>query len=445
MKKSFTKTIHLGVFSSALLLISWGCSDKKEAVEEYDPSQPVELTDYYPTEGGVATQMILNGKNFGTDISKINVYVNGFPATVVSSNGEKIYVICPRKPGEGNEESQIICDVEVEIGGKRLSYNTPFIYTIKTVVTTVCGTPGKMDDEVTTGTLAQTIITHPTYLAIDADNNMIVSLRNNNSYYNNNKVILVNEDEDQSRLLIPDTGAPLNQPCMLDNGTTVYIPTDNGDDFWVMSSENMWSPMKQNLKPAQGQSSITIDFKHSFAMCTVDGYMYFRPKNGILYKFDPATNLTQLIDNNLMSSSDCYMTFSKKNPNMLYMAYTNSNNIYSYDIKSKSHKLIAGSASGTPGYLDGNGNTALFNEPRQLILDENDDIYIADTNNHCIRKVTPDGKVSTVIGQGGESGYRDGDPEVALFNRPFGVCINNDGIIYVADYDNYVIRRLAIE
>ena len=442
----FTKLkIGFGIVAVSGVLFT-GCSDKTETGgREHDPNQPVKLIDYYPTEGGVATQMILNGENFGTDISKINVYVNDRPATVVSSNGEKIYVICPRKPGEGNEDSQIICNVDVEIDGKRQTYSVPFVYTIRTVVTTVCGIPGKTDDDVTTGTLAQTIITHPTYLAVDADNNMIVSLRNNNSYYSDNKVILVNEDEDQSRLLIPDTGAPLNQPCMLDDGRTVYIPTDNGLDFWVMSSENMWSPMKQVLKPAQGQTSVSVDFKHSFAMCTVDGYMYVRPKNGILYKFDPQTNLTTLVDDNLMSTSDCYMTFSKKNPNMLYMAYTNSNCIYSYDIKSKSHKLVAGSASGTPGYLDGNGNTALFNEPRQLILDENDDLYIADTNNHCIRKVTPDGKVSTVIGQGGEAGYRDGDPEVALFNRPFGVCINNDGIIYVADYDNYVIRRLAIE
>ena len=87
----------------------------------------------------------------------------------------------------------------------------------------------------------------------------------------------------------------------------------------------------------------------------------------------------------------------------------------------------------------------MFSEPRQLILDDNDDMYIADTNNHCIRKVTSDGKVSTVIGQPGKSGYQDGSPEDALFNRPFGVCINNDGIIYIGDFDNQCIRRLAIE
>ena len=72
-------------------------------------------------------------------------------------------------------------------------------------------------------------------------------------------------------------------------------------------------------------------------------------------------------------------------------------------------------------------------------------MYIADTNNHCIRKVTPDGKVSTVIGIPGEAGYQDGAPDEALFNRPFGVCINKDGIIYIGAFENQCIRRLAIE
>lgn len=420
------------------------CSDDKEEVNggAYNPNAPVELTDFYPTTGGVATQLILNGKNFGTDLSKIKVYVNNRPAAVISSVGEKIYAICPRKPGEGDEEGLIECPVSVEIDGKRYDYDTKFDYYIRTVVTTVCGIKDA-PDEVSTGNLAQTTMPHVTYLAVDKDNNIIASLRNRDSYYNNNKVILVNEDEDMSRILIPDTGAPLNQPCMLDDGNTVYIPTDNGLDYWTMSSENMWSPMKQSLKAEAGET-LTFDFKHSIAMCTVDGYMYIRAKNGILYRFDPMTGYASQVDNGLMSGSDSYMCFSQKNPAILYIAYTNNHCIYSYDITTKRHSLIAG-VSGKAGYLDGNGSAALFSEPRQLILDENDDMYIADTNNHVIRKVTPDGKVSTVIGQAGEAGYRDGSPETALFDRPYGVCINNEGIIYIGDFNNQCIRRLAIE
>ena len=165
-------------------------------------------------------------------------------------------------------------------------------------------------------------------------------------------------------------------------------------------------------------------------MCTIDGYMYTRAKqNGVLYKFDPKTGLTMQVATGLMSESDAYMAFSQKNPSKLYLAYTNSHCIYTYDVLTKKHELFAGIVNNS-GYLDGIGSYAMFNQPRQLILDEDDNLYIADTENHVIRKVTPQGQVSTVIGQAGVAGYQDGDPEVALFDRPHGVCINKEGIIY---------------
>ncbi len=435
--------LALKVAAVAVLLCAVACSDEKEnGYAPYDANQPITLTDYYPTSGGVATKVILNGHNFGTDAEKVKVFFNDKEAAVIEAIGDKIYAICPRKPGDGDENNIVQCRVTVQIGDKKVVYPTPFTYQIQTVVTTVCGILGAPDD-VITGNLAQTSMPCVTYLAVDKDNNIFASLRNRNNYYHENKVILVNEDEDMSRLLIPDTGAPLNQPCMLDDGKTVYIPTDNGLEYWTMSSENMWSPIKQQMKPNTGET-ITIDFKHSFAMCNADGHMYIRAKNGILFRVHPETGLTTQVANGLMSGSDSYMAFSRKNPQLLYLAYTNNHCVYTYNIRTGEHKLLAG-ISGQPGYIDGIGAAAMFNEPRQLILDENDDMYIADTNNHIIRKVTPDGKVSTVIGQPGKSGYQDGSPEDALFNRPFGVCINHDGIIYIGDYENQCIRRLAIE
>ncbi len=417
-------------------------SEKENGYEPYDPGKAITLTSFYPDSGGVATKVILNGENFGTDAKNIKVFFNDKEAAVIEAIGNKIYAICPRKPGEGDENNIVKCRVRVQVGDKSVEYPDPFTYKIQTVVTTVCGIVGAPDD-VVTGNLAQTSFPYVTYLAVDKDNNIIASLRNRNNYYHENKVILVNEDEDISRLLIPDSGAPLNQPCMLDDGKTVYIPTDNGLEYWTMSSDNMWSPIKQAMKPNTGET-LTIDYKHSFAMCTEDGFMYIRAKNGILYRVNPETGLTNQVASGLMSGSDSYMAFSKKNPNMLYLAYTNNHCVYTYNIRTGEHKLLAG-ISGQAGYIDGNGAAAMFSEPRQLILDDNDDMYIADTNNHCIRKVTSDGKVSTVIGQPGKSGYQDGSPEDALFNRPFGMCINNDGILYIADYENQCIRRLAIE
>lgn len=74
------------------------------------------------------------------------------------------------------------------------------------------------------------------------------------------------------------------------------------------------------MKPATGEQ-VKIEFKHAFAMCTVDGYMYTRAKEGILFKFDPETGLTMQVATGLMSGSDSYIAFSQKNPSKLYLAY----------------------------------------------------------------------------------------------------------------------------
>lgn len=441
MKKPKSFKAANTLLALSLILAFMSCKDDNEISTVYDPDKPITLTDFYPLEGGVATKMILNGNNFGSDTKNIKVFVNDKEAAVVSAIGNKIYAICPRKPGDGDENQVIDCSVKVEIGKQSAEYQEHFSYQIQTVITTVCGIPGAPDD-VITGSLAQTSMPHVTYLAIDEDDNIIACLRNQNNYYHENKVILVNETEDRSRLLIPDTGSPLNQPCMLNDGKTVYIPADGGTEYWTMSSENMWSPMKLSMKSTS--TSIDINYKHSFAMCTVDGYMYTRAKNGTLYKFNPETGVTTQVATNLMSESDSYMAFSKKEPTKLYLAYTNSNCIFTYDIITQEHKLLAG-ISGQAGYLDGIGEKAMFNEPRQLILDEDDNLYIADTKNHVIRKISPEGAVSTVIGQPNVAGYQDGDPETALFDEPYGVAINKEGIIYVGDYRNQCIRRLAIE
>ena len=72
-------------------------------------------------------------------------------------------------------------------------------------------------------------------------------------------------------------------------------------------------------------------------------------------------------------------------------------------------------------------------------------LYLADTNNHVIRKISQDGIVSTVIGLAGQSGFMDGTPEEALFDKPFGVALDTDGTIYIGDSENQCVRRLAIE
>ncbi len=102
---------------------------------------------------------------------------------------------------------------------------------------------------------------------------------------------------------------------------------------------------------------------------------------------------------------------------------------------------IAG--SGTKGGTDGKGMLAAFNQPAGIVLDTTGNLYVADTINDTIRKVAPDGTVTTWVGVLGVAGYEDGAGSAALFNQPTGLAIDHSGNIYVADTGNEVIRKVA--
>ena len=97
-------------------------------------------------------------------------------------------------------------------------------------------------------------------------------------------------------------------------------------------------------------------------------------------------------------------------------------------------------AGTTVGFNDGAGNVAQFNQPRDLALDNAGNVYVADATNHRIRKVTPTGDVSTIVGA--TTGYVDGVGTSALINGPFGIAISLSGTLYLADTANQRIRRI---
>ncbi|MDB6018834.1 MAG: hypothetical protein JWR19_3323 [Pedosphaera sp.] len=103
---------------------------------------------------------------------------------------------------------------------------------------------------------------------------------------------------------------------------------------------------------------------------------------------------------------------------------------------------LAGSVL-TSGSTDGNTAVALFSDPTGLAMDGNGNIYVADNQNHTIRKLSPDGVVSTLAGRAGQAGSADGTGTNAFFNNPSGVALDNNGTLYITDTGNHTIRRIA--
>ncbi|MBL9199933.1 MAG: hypothetical protein JNL39_05465, partial [Opitutaceae bacterium] len=108
--------------------------------------------------------------------------------------------------------------------------------------------------------------------------------------------------------------------------------------------------------------------------------------------------------------------------------------------------ILAQYGSGTftsAGLLDGAGTAARFSNPRGIALDTSGNIFVADSGNHAIRKITPAGAVTTVVGAAAAAGAIDGPATTARLNAPEGIAVDAAGNVFVADTGNHAIRRIA--
>ncbi|HXE42859.1 MAG TPA: NHL repeat-containing protein [Candidatus Baltobacteraceae bacterium] len=98
---------------------------------------------------------------------------------------------------------------------------------------------------------------------------------------------------------------------------------------------------------------------------------------------------------------------------------------------------------GISGSGNGTGTGAQFNSPSGLAFDNSGNLFVSDTGNHLIRKISSAGVVTTVAGIDGQSGFADGATGSALFDSPLGIAVATNGMIFVADSGNHVIRQIS--
>ena len=108
------------------------------------------------------------------------------------------------------------------------------------------------------------------------------------------------------------------------------------------------------------------------------------------------------------------------------------------------HGRVSTLAGGERGFADGRGAAARFNTPSGLTVDASGTLYVADTGNHAIRRITSDGVVSTIAGDS-VAGDRDGPGPQARFNGPIGIAVDRLGRVIVADTYNDRIRLIDVD
>jgi hypothetical protein len=445
-KKYFLGFYTLFILSCISFIIS--CEDQGESkIGEYNSNIPIVLTSFHPQSGKITDKVLLDGENFGADASKIKVYFNKKQAAVISSNGNRIYTVVPRLPGD-------TCTISVVVGNDSVCYEQTFEYHSAALVTTITGN-GKV--AYTAGTLAEASI-QARFLCVDAENNIFASIRDNNFW----GVVKINEAENSVTSLSMYAGAQAdaaivpNAPCANFETSIITVPHDLiKEAYMTFDPKEAWAPRIHNMKLSAEESRQIPDdsrWKTAMAYCDYDGYIYTRYRSGHVAKIDPKTYESEIIFNTTAGTS-YGLAFHPLKPWLLYFSFysnagVNANGISVLDVRDPQAPGAfwrINNPSTAAGHRDGPLETAQFRNPWQLFFDPEGYLYIADADNHCIRRISPADMVETVVGMPGTAGMLDGGKEDALFNSPRGIAVGLDGTIYISDYNNARIRKLIIE
>jgi serine/threonine protein kinase/sugar lactone lactonase YvrE len=133
------------------------------------------------------------------------------------------------------------------------------------------------------------------------------------------------------------------------------------------------------------------------------------------------------------------------------IAVDNSGNVYVAEFASDTIRkispggsviLLAGSP-GNPDWKDAKGDNAHFRNPWSVAVDKSGNVFVADMDNFVIRQITSDGRVATLAGKPGLAGFADGNRNAARFNDPHGIAVDEIGNVYVTDTANQAVRKIS--
>lgn len=443
MEKNFKKHTRNSItFLMLYLFVSLSACKDDNPVSIYDPSSPVEITRVDPQEGGVGTQCLIYGKNFGTDLSQIEVTVNGKKAKVIGSEGDCVYCVIPVRAGTG----PIKVKVGTEETAQEVVAEEEFKYSFSIRVGTLCGDTDKDgNSEIKDGNLKEARFEQPYWVERDKITGDLFLLEQEKA------IRRISLERDTVETLFKVT-ASMKKPRSLSfsvDGDTLFISNDQ--DVAENGISTAIALRSTGFKKVQALINSTSCCGASCHPIHAGEYFYTKWNNGNVFKWDAATN----------TSKDLYQIAGGLNGTLqfapdgkfAYIADRDKHGVYRSVYDEETHELQKAQPfcgqrmDGDGAFADGVGTAARFSHPGQGCFDEEGNFYICDQGNYCIRKIAPDGIVTTFAGRPQSWGYADGDlRKEAQFNRPHGIAYDPDTeTFYIADKDNRRIRTILKE
>ncbi len=397
------------------------------------------ITAINPTSGTKTTIVTISGKDFGIDANTIQVFFNNVEATLQTVTNTLIKVEVPVGAGTGL--------VKVIVNGTEL-VGQEFTYVLTTEVSTFAGNEsGYTDGESTESKFAL-----PTDVIIDSQDNIYVADRSNHRIRKITPSGVVTTFAGSSRGFADGAGtnAQFYYPTgiAIDNQGNIYVIdkqntkvrkiTPNGVVSTLAGSSYGYADGTGTNAQFSNPTGIAIDNENNIYVADQNNHRIRKiTLNGVVTTFAGSTGgFADGMGINAQFNRPTGLTIDPQGN--IYITDKNNHRIR----RITSNGVVTTLAgNGTIGTVDGTGAIAQFNNPIGLTIDYQNNIYIADSENNRIRKITPDGVVTTLAGN--TQGFLDGDASTAQFEYPTGLAIDSQGNIYVADRNNHKIRKIT--
>ncbi|MBL0742930.1 IPT/TIG domain-containing protein [Chryseolinea lacunae] len=404
---------------------------------------PVVVSSISPTRGPKETEVTIIGTGFGTNAGENIVTFNGKPAEVTLATATTLKAQVPVGAATG---------VVKVTRGTQTAEGPVFTYDYTAVVSTLAGSGMAASID---GVNAMASFDGPHGLAIDGDGNIIVS------EFASSRIRKISTAGQVTTIAGSTNGYAEGQGTAAKFYQLREVKVDRQGNLLVADYLNLRIREVQptgnvltlagNGMPgfADGASADARFSLPSGIAVASDNTVYVADEGNHRIRKIVAGNVTTLAGNGTANYAD------GQGSNAMFsgpvtLAIDADNNLYTSDFGGAHiRKITPGglvttvAGSGAYGYQDGVATEAKFNKSRGVAVDAAGNIYVADTDNNCIRKIS-NGVVTTIAGSTTE-GYADGNGSEARFSFPTGIVVDASGALYVADYRNSRIRKISFE
>ncbi len=297
-------------------------------------------------------------------------------------------------------------DIQLKVHDRDVSASKAFRYIITQSVSTISGKVGPDGKGVTAdGPLAEAQFSFPQYITADDEGNLMVLQYDGTDFRGLRQVSLA-----QNKVTRIPAGSPYGVTIRKSDNQVFAIQRDNAYPTILtgLAPLNTWQPKVFYATTVGSPVFGAGDYPLGGAYDKVSGKFYIiNWLSGRVNSVDPVTKEEKLL---VVFNANGFARIAVDNEGWVYVSSRARHCIFKVNPADGSYTTFAGTDGGA-GFLNGPGTNAKFNAPEDMAFDSQNNMYVADSRNNCIRKITPTGLVTTYAGMPEEAaGYEDGLP-----------------------------------